>query len=62
MESFLENLDMTNLRSIIEEDSDYGDENEKASNKGAAANMSLSVSSVQHSQSAISNIRSAQGK
>ena len=49
MESFLENLDMNNLRTIIEEDSDYGDENEKASNKGAAANMSLSVSSVQHS-------------
>ena len=46
METFLENLDMSNLRSIIENDSDYGDETEKASHKGAAANMSLSVSSV----------------
>ena len=46
METFLENLDMNNLRTIIEEDSDYGDENEKASNKGAVANLSLSVSSM----------------
>ena len=46
METFLENLDMNNLRSIIENDSDYGDETDKASNKGVAANLSLSVSSV----------------
>ena len=26
MEAFLENLDMTNLKAIIENDSDYGDE------------------------------------
>ena len=57
MEQFLETLDMSNLRSIIENDSDYGDETEQVSRKGGA-NMSLSVTSVQ-AESAISNLKSS---
>ena len=49
MEGFLENLDMTNLREIIENDSDYGSETEQASRKGG--NMSLSVCSVKSNKS-----------
>ena len=64
MESFLENLDINNLRNFIDNDSDYGDETDQVSQKShkAAGNFSLSVSSVQHSQSAMSNIKSAKGK
>jgi len=45
METFCKQLDMSNLRTILENDSDYGDE-DATSRGGAAANMSLSVSSV----------------
>ena len=65
MESFLENLDIHNLRTFIDNDSDYGDETDQVSqksHKAAAGNFSLSVESVQHSQSAMSNIKLAKGK
>ena len=59
MEGFLETVNMSNLRSIIENDSDYGSETDKVSRKGASQ-MSLSVtSSVKPSQSvALSTIKS----
>ena len=52
MESFLESLDMSNLKSIIENDSDYADEVEP--NDGNEK-MSQSATSVQYSYSVKSN-------
>jgi hypothetical protein len=50
MEQFLESLDMTNLKTMIENDSDYGDED---GDLGACAEViSCSAASVQQSQSA----------
>lgn len=45
MEQFLEELDMQNLRKILENDSDYGDE-DQVSRGGPNGNMSLSLGSV----------------
>lgn len=59
MEEFLGSLDMTNLKTMIENDSDYGDEddivvcNEK---------MSQSNTSINCSQSMKSNIKSPKNK
>lgn len=50
METFLETLDMSNLRDIIANDSDYGSETEQqVSRKGG--NMSLSVTSLKSTKS-----------
>ena len=55
MEEFLEKLDMNNLRSMIENDSDYGDEEPGAANDV----ISSSVQSMQFSQSGKSNNKSS---
>ena len=52
MESFLESLDMTNLKTIIENDSDYADEPEADTGN---EKMSQSATSVQYSYSVKSN-------
>lgn len=52
MESFLESLDMTNLKTIIENDSDYADEPEEDNGN---EKVSQSATSVQYSYSVKSN-------
>jgi len=54
MEEFLDKLDMTNLKTMIENDSDYGEEVHDVVNDV----ISMSGRSIQHSQSAKSNNKS----
>lgn len=54
MEEFLDRLDMTNLKTMIENDSDYGEEEHEIANDV----VSSSVHSMQMSQSAKSNNKS----
>lgn len=54
MEEFLDRLDMTNLKSMLENDSDYGEEDHEIANDVASS----SVLSVSMSQSAKSNNKS----
>lgn len=59
MESFLESIDMDNLKSMIANDSDYDDE---VVDMGAAFNERMSQTSEIGSKSAKSNIKSPKNK
>ena len=60
MEEFLGSLDMTNLKTMIENDSDYGDEDDIVVSN---VNMSQSnTSMINCSQSMKSNIKSPKNK
>jgi hypothetical protein len=59
MEEFLDSLDMTNLKTMIDNDSDYGDE----ADVGACnEKLSQSATSMNCSQSVKSNIKSPKNK
>ena len=58
METFLETLDMNNLRTMIENDSDYGDEVPAVSSLIVNDKMSQSATSILCSQSAKSPLKS----
>ena len=55
MDEFLNSLDMTNLKTMIENDSDYGDEVELGAVVGKEKVVSQSATSINCSQSAQSN-------
>lgn len=59
MEEFLKTLDMSNLKTMIENDSDYGDE---ADMVVCNDKVSQSATSMNCSQSAKSNIKSPKNK
>ena len=59
METFLQTLDMSNLRTILENDSDYGDEIDMV---GVNDRASQSATSHQYSQSVKSNMKSPMHK
>lgn len=55
MEEFLNSLDMTNLKTMIENDSDYGDEADMGAAVANEKVVSQSATSINCSQSAQSN-------
>lgn len=59
MEEFLQTLDMSNLKVMMENDSDYGEEVDMATCNEA---ISVSAASISVSQSAKSGIKSPKSK